>query len=281
MKKLKTFLNILLALVFVFSAVMMVLQALDNSGGESEYREAAEIAMGTGTEAAAETTRETTEETTPATKSAGELIWVPEEVSDDPVLEELKKTDLSALREVNPDVVGWIRVPDTKIDYPVVQGEDNEYYLKHTWQNSENSVGSIFMDYRSSPALTDFNTLIYGHNMRGGSMFASLRSYSQQRYYEEHPYVYLVADNGVFRFEVFSAYKAELDASAYGLSFQQRETREKFLADAAEKSDIETGIEPGVRDRILTLSTCSGAGYDNRWVVHARLKMVQILCIEE
>lgn len=281
MKKLKTFLNIILALVFVFSAVMMVLQALDNSGGESEYREAAEIAMGTGTEAAAETTEETTEETTPATKSAGELIWVPEEVSDDPVLEELKKTDLSALREVNPDVVGWIRVPDTKIDYPVVQGEDNEYYLKHTWQNSENSVGTIFMDYRSSPALTDFNTLIYGHNMRGGSMFASLRSYSQQSYYEEHPYVYLVVDNGVFRFEVFSAYKAELDASAYGLSFQQRETREKFLADAAEKSDIETGIEPGVRDRILTLSTCSGAGYDNRWVVHARLKMVQILCIEE
>ena len=281
MKKLKTFLNIILALVFVFSAVMIVLQALDNSGGESEYREAAEIAMGSGTEAAAETTLETTEETAPATKSAGELIWVPEEVTDDPVLEELKKTDLSALREVNPDVVGWIRVPDTKIDYPVVQGEDNGYYLKHTWQNSENSVGSIFMDYRSSPALTDFNTLIYGHNMRGGSMFASLRSYSQQRYYEEHPYVYLVADNGVFRFEVFSAYQAELDASAYGLSFQQRETREKFLADAAEKSDIETGIEPGVRDRILTLSTCSGAGYDNRWVVHARLKMVQILCIEE
>ena len=91
MKKLKTFLNILLALVFVFSAVMMVLQALDNSGGESEYREAAEIAMGTGTAAASETTRETVEETTPATKSAGELIWVPEEVSDDPVLEELKK----------------------------------------------------------------------------------------------------------------------------------------------------------------------------------------------
>lgn len=281
MKKSKKFLNILLALVFVFSAVMIVLQALDNSGGESEYREAAEIAMGSGTEAAAETTLETTEETAPATKSAGELIWVPEEVTDDPVLEELKKTDLAALREVNPDVVGWIRVPDTKIDYPVVQGEDNEYYLKHTWQNNENSVGTIFMDYRSSPALTDFNTLIYGHNMRGGAMFASLRSYSQQSYFEEHPYVYLVVDNGVFRFEVFSAYKAELDASAYGLSFQQRETREKLLADAAEKSDIETGIEPGIRDRILTLSTCSGAGYDNRWVVHARLKMVQILYTEE
>ena len=109
-------------------------------------------------------------------------------------------------------------------------------------------------------------------------MFASLRSYSQQSYYEEHPYVYLVVDNGVFRFEVFSAYQAELDASAYGLSFQQRETREKFLADAAEKSDIETGIEPGVRDRILTLSTCSGVGHETRWVVQARLKMV--LCKE-
>ena len=273
MKKAKLIVNIVLALVFAFSAVMIALQVLDNSSGENEYRKAIEIAKGTGeTSVTAETLNTATD-----ASNAGELIWIPEAVEDDPVLEELRKTDLAALREVNPDVVGWIRVPDTKIDYPVVQGEDNNFYLKHTWQGHENTVGTIFMDYGSSPDLTDFNTLIYGHNMRTGSMFASLRNYSQQDYFNAHPYVYLLVDNGAFRFEVFSAYQAELDASAYGQSFRQRETREKFLQDAAEKSAIETEITPGIRDRILTLSTCSGMGYETRWVVHARLKMVQVL----
>lgn len=273
MKKAKLIVNIVLALVFAFSAVMIALQVLDNSSGENEYRKAIEIAKGTGETSVTAETRNTATDAS----NAGELIWIPEAVEDDPVLEELRKTDLAALREVNPDVVGWIRVPDTKIDYPVVQGEDNNFYLKHTWQGHENTVGTIFMDYGSSPDLTDFNTLIYGHNMRTGSMFASLRNYSQQDYFNAHPYVYLLVDNGAFRFEVFSAYQAELDASAYGQSFRQRETREKFLQDAAEKSAIETEITPGIRDRILTLSTCSGMGYETRWVVHARLKMVQVL----
>lgn len=273
MKKAKLIVNIVLALVFAFSTVMIALQVLDNSSGENEYRKAIEIAKGTGETSVTAETRNTATDAS----NAGELIWIPEAVEDDPVLEELRKTDLAALREVNPDVVGWIRVPDTKIDYPVVQGEDNNFYLKHTWQGHENTVGTIFMDYGSSPDLTDFNTLIYGHNMRTGSMFASLRNYSQQSYFDAHPYVYLLVDNGAFRFEVFSVYQAELDASAYGQSFRQRETREKFLQDAAEKSAIETEITPGIRDRILTLSTCSGMGYETRWVVHARLKMVQVL----
>lgn len=273
MKKAKLIVNIVLALVFAFSTVMIALQVLDNSSGENEYRKAIEIAKGTGETSVTAETRNTATDAS----NAGELIWIPEAVEDDPVLEELRKTDLAALREVNPDVVGWIRVPDTKIDYPVVQGEDNNFYLKHTWQGHENTVGTIFMDYGSSPDLTDFNTLIYGHNMRSGAMFASLRSYSQQSYWEAHPHIYLLVDSGVFRFDVFSAYRAELDSAAYGQSFRQRETREKFLQDAAEKSAIETEITPGIRDRILTLSTCSGMGYETRWVVHARLKMVQVL----
>ena len=78
----------------------------------------------------------------------------------------------------------------------------------------------------------------------------------------------------MFRFDIFSAYRVELDSAAYGQSFRQRETREKFLQDAAEQSVIQTEITPGIRDRILTLSTCSGMGHETRWVVQARLKMV-------
>ena len=274
MKQPKKILNLILALVFLVSVVMVLRQALDDSGGENEYQKAIDIAKST--DVTSETAPEESQNVSADTSDSGELVWMPETVEDDPVLEELRKTDLAALREINPDVVGWIRVPDTKIDYPLVQGTDNDFYLKHTWQGNANSVGTIFMDFNSSPDLTDFNTLIYGHNMRSGSMFASLRNYSQQSYFDDHPYIYLLVDNGVFRFEVFSSYRAELDASAYGQRFQQRETRQKFLQDALDQSAIETGITPGIRDRILTLSTCSGVGYETRWVVQARLKMVQV-----
>ena len=274
MKQPKKILNLILALVFLVSVIMVLRQALDDSGGENEYQKAIDIAKST--DVTSETAPEESQNVSADTSDSGELVWMPETVEDDPVLEELRKTDLAALREINPDVVGWIRVPDTKIDYPLVQGTDNDFYLKHTWQGNANSVGTIFMDFNSSPDLTDFNTLIYGHNMRSGSMFASLRNYSQQSYFDDHPYIYLLVDNGVFRFEVFSSYRAELDASAYGQSFQQQETRQKFLQDALDQSAIETGITPGIRDRILTLSTCSGVGYETRWVVQARLKMVQV-----
>ena len=274
MKQPKKILNLILALVFLVSVIMVLRQALDDSGGENEYQKAIDIAKST--DVTSETAPEESQNVSADTSDSGELVWMPETVVDDPVREELRKTDLAALREINPDVVGWIRVPDTKIDYPLVQGTDNDFYLKHTWQGNANSVGTIFMDFNSSPDLTDFNTLIYGHNMRSGSMFASLRNYSQQSYFDDHPYIYLLVDNGVFRFEVFSSYRAELDASAYGQSFQQQETRQKFLQDALDQSAIETGITPGIRDRILTLSTCSGVGYETRWVVQARLKMVQV-----
>lgn len=128
MKQYKKYLNMVLALVFLFSAGMVIRQALDDSGGESEYQAAMEIAQGMRTPS--ETVPETAPETAPdasqeaATDQAEtvELVWFPAPVEDDPVLEALRETDLAALQEVNPDVVGWIRVPDSKIDYPVVQG---------------------------------------------------------------------------------------------------------------------------------------------------------------
>ena len=91
-----------------------------------------------------------------------------------------------------------------------------------------------------------------------------------------HPYIYLTTDAGVYRYEVFSSYKADVDGETYGLSFELVKTKARFLLHALENSVIDTGIMPDVTDRILTLSTCSGAGYTTRWVVHARLKMVEV-----
>lgn len=268
----RTVLTLLLAAVFIISTALLLRQMGDNSSGQDAYGDA--IAIASGGESR-EIPEPTVEETTQPTEP--ETVWVPAPVEGDPMMEEMAAIDLAALREVNGDVVGWIRIPDTKIDYPLMQGEDNEHYLKHTWKGGKNVVGSIFLESRNSPDLTDYNTIVYGHNMSNGSMFAGLHKFRKQDYWEDHPYVYIATDDGVFRYEIFASYRADVESPAYGLSFNQMKTRTTFLQHSQESSVIDTGIQPEKTDRIVTLSTCSGAGYSNRWVVQARLKMVEVL----
>ena len=265
MKK-RNILRALLLVVFLISTTLLLLQFRDNSGGSESYDTALAIATsGTKKEAAP-----------PAETEAAENKpeWVPEKITDDPHMEEMAGIDLAALQEVNPDVIGWIRVPDSNIDYPIVQGEDNDFYLKHTWDKQKNSVGSVFMEHRNTPDFTDYNTILYAHNMNDGSMFANVKRYNTLWYWERHRYVYIATEDGVFRYEVFSGYETSTDGTAYGLSFHQTETKVNFLTTAIEKSTAYMEIHPELTDRILTLSTCSGLGKTNRWVIHARLKMV-------
>lgn len=264
-------LRLLLLGVCLVSTVLLAGKLLAGSDGEDSYDQAARIAR-----SAPRPTVQVPAETVPPQTQPREILWIPEPVADtDPNLEELQNIDLDALRQINPDVIGWILIPDTVIDYPLLQGQDNDYYLKHTWQKKKNAVGSIFMEHRNSADYTDFNTIVYGHNMNNGSMFASLRRYGGEKYWKEHPSVYLVTDEGIFRYDVFSAYRAEVGSTTYGLSFHQEKTRKEFLIHALTSSRIDTGVVPEITDRVLTLSTCSGAGYSTRWVVHARLKMLQ------
>ena len=268
-KKSRILLTLLLAAVFAVCTGLLLQQQRDNKGAGQSYSDALAIAR------QAQTVPETREPTTAPTEAPQpRKIWIPAPVEDDPVVEELETLDLETLREVNPEVIGWIRIPDTKIDYPILQGEDNDYYLNHTWEGKTNSVGSIFMEYRNSADFTDYNTIVYGHNMNDGSMFANLKRYNTNWYWERHPYVYILNDDGVFRYEVFSGYETSTEGTAYGLSFNQAQTRATFSETALKKSTAYFEIRPAMTDRILTLSTCSGAGYSNRWVVHARLKMI-------
>ena len=183
---------------------------------------------------------------------------------------------VAALREVNPDVLGWIRIPDTKVDYPLLQGEDNDFYLQHTWDKTPNSVGSIFMEHLNSPDLMDYNTIIYGHNMNNGSMFSALQDFALQSHWQTHPYVYIVTDAGVYRYEIFAFSQASVESLTYGLNPALDHTKENFLDLSLENSRIDTGIRPAITDRILTLSTCSGMDYSSRYVLQARLAMVEV-----
>lgn len=272
MKTGKKLLSFLLLAVFVISTGWLVWNFFSYRSGGDTYSDARQMAQQSATEPTETQPQATEAETQPPEEP--EPVWMPVPIEgDDPNLESLKELDLKALRQVNEDVLGWIRIPGTKVDYPMVQGEDNDFYLEHDWEKKEQYVGSIFLECRNSPDFTDFNTIIYGHNMSNGSMFGTLWKYEYGENWKDMPYVYLVTDGGILRYEVFSTYMAEVDSSTYGLSFNQRETREKFIAMALEKSDIDTGITPAVTDQIITLSTCSGMGHATRRVVHARLPM--------
>jgi len=201
-------------------------------------------------------------------------LWVPAPVEDDPYLEELRRTDLSALKEVNPDVVGWISIPGTVINFPLLQGSDNHYYLKYTWDNQRSNVGAIYLDSTIDPLMGDFNSIIYGHNLLDGTMFSSLLQYADQEHYNAHPYIYVVTENDAFRYEIYSAYEAEITSYTYRIGFNDEEDKREFIGIGTEKTVIETGVSPLPTDRILTLSTCMNSGTETRWVVQAGLKMI-------
>lgn len=268
----RTILNCILVAALLLGLFMLTRLLLDKASAGDSYAEAARIATAADPAPPAETESPTLP---PETTLPPEPVyaWTPVPVEEDPVMEELASIDLDALREVNPDVIGWIRIPDTRIDYPILQGEDNDYYLHHTWQKKNNLAGSIFMEHQCSGDFTDYNTILYGHNMGNGSMFAGILKYQRANYYQTHPYVYLVTDEGLLRYEVFSAYRADLDSRAYSLKLEEESRQERFLDAILESSEIDTGIVPPATDRFLTLSSCYGSRGDRRWVVHAHLPM--------
>jgi len=184
----------------------------------------------------------------------------------------LMDMDLEALRQTNPDVLGWIYIPDTVISYPLMKAKDNQEYLYQTWDGKYSKYGSIFLECRNSHDLSDFNTLIYGHNMLTEDMFGTLNAYKAQDYYESHPSVYIRTDEGVRRYDIFSSYEAKVVSNTYRLIFEDDARKEESLGLYTSSSLLESELTPTVEDHILTLSTCTGRGTpDLRFVVQAIL----------
>ena len=275
MKK-KGWLKLGLFLLMIGSLGMFLYQKNQSIQGEEDYKNAQQIAQTETTEAPTTAPPETEPpETEPPETEPPEVIydvWQEVEIADDPYFEELKETNLEALREVNEDVVGWIAIPDTKLSYPLMPGSEGDYYLKRTWKKESSIAGSIFIENLCSDDLTDFNTVIYGHRMNDGSMFASLKYYNSEEHWENHPYVYIFDDNGAHRYEIFAAYEASLEGRTYQIGFKNDEYKETFLEACVGYSVIDTGVKPTIYDKVITLSTCTGRGYETRWVVQARLE---------
>jgi len=177
------------------------------------------------------------------------------------------EVDFEALNAVNTDVVGWVCLEDTRINYPVLQGEDNRYYVSTLIDGSDNGAGSIFMDYHNTPDFSDRHTILYGHNMGNGTMFADITRYRDQEYYETHPTGVIVTPEKNLRFDIVAGYVASLADSAWQLEFVDDTDAAQWLEAARERSGFvsEAEFQPG--DRILTLSTCTYEFDDARFVL--------------
>ena len=179
------------------------------------------------------------------------------------------EVDFKALREKNPNTVGWLYVGSCGISYPIVQGEDNDYYMNHTFEGTVNSSGAIIMDYRDDKYLKDWNTFIYGHNMKNGSMFGSLkRLLKDETLYDSDPYIYVYLPGYIYRYKIFSYYKDKPDSKMYWTADTLQEYRQ-YIRDALSLSVRDLGVETSEENNMVTLVTCSGSGAGKmRFFVH-------------
>lgn len=269
-QKIRFALIVLFSAVFAVSAYMLISRLAQYGKGSETYQEAEQLAVisAPAVEASRASAAPSSFRSAPETASseAGPVSSA-EEKQPDP-----SQINLSAVRQYNSDVIGWIEIPGSVVSYPLMQTSDNEYYLTHTWKKQVISVGSIFLDSACSPDLSDFNSIIYGHNMLNGSMFASIYSYRSESYWKSHPNIYITTDGGLRRYAVCAAYQVGVKDLVYQLSFPDTASKQTFLSFAMRHRFYETGEVPEPSDRILTLSTCIGSDDSVRWVVQAVLR---------
>ena len=185
--------------------------------------------------------------------------------------EEKFRVDFDKLMEINADTIGWIRFyPEPSIiNYPVVQGKDNDLYLHKTFSANENTLGAIFLDTNCSKEFTDRNSIIYGHRMKDGSMFRKLEDYKDKKFWEENPYFYIYTPDGKeITYHIYSVGVVEDDAETYKLSFSDDSQFQSFIDYTYSTADYDTGVEVTVEDQVVTLSTCTAASDEHRFVVH-------------
>lgn len=173
----------------------------------------------------------------------------------------------SELKKINEDYVGWLTVDGTSIDYPVVLGKDNDFYLTRNFYKEEDRAGAIFMDYRNKGNGKDSHTIIYGHNMKDKSMFATLAQVLQDN--ESTNRILYEDPQGTSEWKIFSAYTTK-DTDWMQVEFESEREFHSFIESLMKKSKYSYSLEVLPSDKILTLATCTNRHTDERIVVHAK-----------
>lgn len=184
-----------------------------------------------------------------------------------------KTVDFDKLCAINPDVVGWIYCPDSNIDYPVLHGKTNDEYLRTDYTHEYNINGSIFVDCNNTKGFVDANTIIYGHHMNHGAMFATLEEWADQKFYEKHSVMWLLTPTQDYQVVLVSGHHTSAYSDMYDIYQEHDEAFAKFLNEAVEESDFKPVDDATVNpDRnYIMLSTCAYIFDNARYVLHGKL----------
>lgn len=247
---------LVLILMVIISMVGVVNRYLQDKRAEAEYRRLAELA------------RETTEAVTEApTQAPTEPLTEPQETEAEAEAY-ASPIDFEALAEVNPDVIGWIRIPDTNVDYPIVQTGDNDKYLHTSFEGEESVAGAVYLDFESDSDMMGFNNILYGHNMKNGSMFKDIVKYKDQSYFDEHKYFEIYTPERTIHLKAISCYYAKAEPIVRKTRFKTRESYEAFIREMIKPCPWYELPEFPI-DSLYTLVTCSYEVNDARTILYA------------
>lgn len=194
----------------------------------------------------------------------------PAQDSSGSVTSVMTEINFAQLKSVNSSTIGWIRVNNTRIDYPIVHSDDNEYYLKHSFNHSLNSSGAIFLDYRNPTDFSGKHSIIYGHGRVEGTMFGTLQnalSFNWQNDSTNH-IIDIITETKTLHYRVFSAYRISNTNDYLRTLFRNHADFVEFANMLKSRSVYNFGTEVSENDQILTLSTCIGK--NDRMVLHAK-----------
>ena len=175
------------------------------------------------------------------------------------------------LKSINNNYEMWIQIPNTEINYPVVQAEDNEYYLKHNFKNKSNMSGTIFVDYRNNID-EDKNIIIYGHNMRNGTMFNNITKFKDESFFNNNNTINIIRNNTLYQYEIFSVYVEDESKVSLDTEFADNEIFVNYALNEGAKSIYNKNITITEEDKIITLVTCSYEYTGARTILVGKLK---------
>lgn len=249
---------LLLSLTAVF-AVLLVISSIKLIGKQSEYKEGNNIY----TELSSAVVLRPNAKAPPDQQE--DEADSPPAVAEPPPGAQSITIDFPTLQAINADSVGWLISADGGIDYPLAQGTDNDYYLNHLIDGTENSSGSLFVDFRNAADFTDRNTFIYGHNMRNGSMFGRLEEMGAAQ-------LELITPAGRYRLTGFAGYVTPGNSDIYRIQYADDADFEQYLQHIRLMSEFTSSIDVTAEDRIVTLSTCAYGYDDARYVLHCKIE---------
>ena len=204
------------------------------------------------------------------------LININENVTIDEINKngaKLIDVDFSKLKDINPDIIGWIQVPGTNVNYPFVQSTDNDYYLTNSFDKSFNNAGWVFLDYRNDTSLINKNSIIYAHSRLDGSMFGSLKNVLNSNWFDNtsNHIIKISTENENTLWQIFSVYKTPLVNDYLKIDFNSDDEFKVFADTLKNRSDYDFNTTVDSSDKILTLSTCHRYNGNERLLIHAKL----------